>query len=85
MSVIVTARTAAGIETAAVAAAWLVETTPKATIDRIAAKPAKPTKPTKSSTPAVKRLIVADGGKIIKPSVTRGIAARRVNHARAIA
>jgi hypothetical protein len=82
MSVIVTARTAAGIVTAAVAAAWLVETTPKATIDRIAAKPAKPTK---SSTPAVKRLVVADWGKIIKPSVTRGIAARRVNHARAIA
>lgn len=79
MSVIVTARTAAGIVTAAVAAAWLVETTPKATIDRIT------TKPTKSSTPAVKRLIVADWGKIIKPSVTRGIAARRVNHARAIA
>lgn len=79
MSVIVTARTAAGIVTAAVAAAWLVETTPKATIDRITPKP------TKSSTPAVKRLIVADWGKIIKPSVTRGIAARRVNHARAIA
>lgn len=79
MSVIVTARAAAGIETAAVAAAWLVETTPKATVDRIAAKPAK------SSTPTVKRLIVADWGKIIKPSVTRGIAARRVNHARAIA
>lgn len=82
MSVIVTARAAAGIETAAVAAAWLVETTPKATVDRIAAKPAKPAK---SSTPTVKRLIVADWGKIIKPSVTRGIAARRVNHARAIA
>jgi hypothetical protein len=82
MSVIVTARTAAGIVAAAVAATWLVETTPKPTIDRIAAEPAKPTK---SSTPAVKRLIVADWCKIIKPSVTRGKAARWVNHARAIA
>ncbi len=82
MSVIVTARTAAGIVTAAVAAAWLVETTPKATIDRITTKSAKSAK---SSTPAVKRLVIADWGKIIKPSVTRGIAARRVNHARAIA
>lgn len=78
MSVIVTARTAAGIVAAAVAATWLVETTSKPTIDRIATEPAKP------STPAVKRLIVADWGKIIKPSVTRGIAARWVNHARAI-
>lgn len=79
MSVIVTARTAAGIEAAAVAATWLVETTPKPTIDRITAKPAK------SATPTVKRLIVADWGKVIKPSVARGIAALWINHARAIA